>query len=97
VTYDSIANRGDYLSPHYLAEVLPKTLREKGGLRARWAERDKVGQPTPAKGMRELRRGYFDARLTLSDPDNDEDLRKKTIIERNGSLLLAHGHATTRE
>lgn len=92
MTYDSIANRGDYLPPHYLAEVLPKMLREKGGLRARWTERDKAGQPTPAKGLRELRRGYFDARLTLSDPDNDEDLRKKTIIEQNGSLLLALGY-----
>ena len=26
MSYDSITNRGDYLSPHYLAEVLPRDL-----------------------------------------------------------------------
>lgn len=35
--YDSLVNHGDYLSAHYLAEVLPKDLRAKDGLLARWA------------------------------------------------------------
>ena len=52
MSYDSITNRGDYLSPHYLAEVLPRDLAKKSSLRARWAERDKAGQPTPVKGLR---------------------------------------------
>ena len=34
MSYDSLTNRGDYLSPHYLAEVLPRDLAKKGGLRA---------------------------------------------------------------
>ncbi|MFE1173131.1 class I SAM-dependent DNA methyltransferase [Streptomyces sp. NPDC058773] len=38
MTYDSLVNHGDYLSAHYLAEVLPKDLKAKDGLLARWAE-----------------------------------------------------------
>ncbi|MFF9143880.1 class I SAM-dependent DNA methyltransferase [Streptomyces sp. NPDC014861] len=37
MTYDSLINHGDYLSPHYLAEVLPKDLKAKDGLLTRWA------------------------------------------------------------
>ncbi|MFJ2557764.1 MULTISPECIES: hypothetical protein [unclassified Streptomyces] len=37
MTYDSLVNHGDYLSPHYLAEVLPKDLKAKDGLLVRWA------------------------------------------------------------
>jgi hypothetical protein len=38
MTYDSLVNRGDYFSAHYLAEVLPKDL--KTGLLARWKQRE---------------------------------------------------------
>ncbi|QVI24281.1 hypothetical protein KHQ06_16830 [Nocardia tengchongensis] len=38
---DSITNRGDYFSAHYLAEVLPKDLKKKDGLLAAWTEREK--------------------------------------------------------
>lgn len=37
MTYDSLVNHGEYLSAHYLAEVLPKDLKAKDGLLARWA------------------------------------------------------------
>ncbi|MFF3905389.1 Eco57I restriction-modification methylase domain-containing protein [Streptomyces sp. NPDC001848] len=37
MTYDSLVNHGDYLSAHYLAEVLPKDLKARDGLLARWA------------------------------------------------------------
>jgi hypothetical protein len=97
VTYDSITNRGDYLSPYYLAEKLPVAIREKGGLRARWAERDveagrgKGSQQTPVKALRALRRDYFDARVTLTDEGEDADLKAKTITGLNDSVLLALG------
>ena len=90
--FDSIVNRGDYLSPHYLAEVLPRDLKKQGSLRARWAERDKAGQPTPVKGLRGLRRAYFDARLSLNDSADPEELRKKEITELNGFVLRALGY-----
>jgi hypothetical protein len=97
VTYDSITNRGDYLSPYYLAEKLPAAIKEKGSLRARWAERDKAAAldetvaPTPVRALRALRRDYFDARVVLSDEAEDADLKSKTVAELNDSLLAALG------
>ncbi|MFC8422625.1 class I SAM-dependent DNA methyltransferase [Streptomyces sp. NPDC057236] len=38
MTYDSLVNRGDYFSAHYLAEVLPKDL--KAGLLNTWKQRE---------------------------------------------------------
>lgn len=38
---DSLVNRGDYFSAHYLAEVVPKDLTKKDGLLSRWADREK--------------------------------------------------------
>ncbi|MFF4543380.1 class I SAM-dependent DNA methyltransferase [Streptomyces sp. NPDC001406] len=43
MTYDSLVNRGDYFSAHYLAEVLPKDLRS--GLLQRWKEREEAAKP----------------------------------------------------
>ncbi|MGX1153419.1 class I SAM-dependent DNA methyltransferase [Streptomyces albogriseolus] len=70
MTFDSLVNRGDYFSAHYLAEVLPKDL--KTGLLAEWkqreedaagAERPEGALPvTPRAGLRALRRTYFAAR-----------------------------------
>ncbi|MFJ9601637.1 class I SAM-dependent DNA methyltransferase [Streptomyces althioticus] len=70
MTFDSLVNRGDYFSAHYLAEVLPKDL--KSGLLAEWkqreedaagAERPENALPvTPRAGLRALRRTYFAAR-----------------------------------
>ena len=91
MSYDSITNRGDYLSPHYLAEVLPRDLKKQGSLRTRWADRNKAGQPTPVRGLRGLRREYFDARLSLKDQADAGELRKKEITELNGALLRALG------
>ncbi|WP_282082829.1 class I SAM-dependent DNA methyltransferase [Streptomyces tendae] len=70
MTFDSLVNRGDYFSAHYLAEVLPKDL--KSGLLAEWkqreedaagAERPEGALPvTPRAGLRALRRAYFASR-----------------------------------
>ncbi|MFI0827046.1 class I SAM-dependent DNA methyltransferase [Streptomyces roseolus] len=42
MTYDSLVNRGDYFSAHYLAEVLPKDL--KTGLLQTWKEREEAAK-----------------------------------------------------
>ncbi|OEU96562.1 Eco57I restriction-modification methylase domain-containing protein [Streptomyces oceani] len=70
MTYDSLVNRGDYFSAHYLAEILPKDI--KSGLLARWKQREEAAagedRPedvlpvTPRAGLRALRRPYFQAR-----------------------------------
>ncbi|GHF48227.1 DNA methyltransferase [Streptomyces griseosporeus] len=46
MTYDSLVNRGDYFSAHYLAEVLPKDL--KSGLLQKWKEREEAARPPAA-------------------------------------------------
>ncbi|MFE2127352.1 DNA methyltransferase family protein [Streptomyces amritsarensis] len=43
MTYDSLVNRGDYFSAHYLAEVLPKDL--KSGLLQTWKKREEAARP----------------------------------------------------
>ena len=107
MSYDSLTNRGDYLSPHYLAEVLPRELAKKGGLRTQWAERDKEGTPSPVRELRALKRGYFAARPDLADfaqrtADGDpvtEDQRRthdKTIKMTNDDVLRALGFAASR-
>ena len=107
MSYDSLTNRGDYLSPHYLAEVLPRELAKKGGLRAQWAERDKEGTASPVRELRALRRGYFAARPDLADfaqraADGDlvtEDERRthdKAVKKQNDDVLRALGFAASR-
>ena len=107
MTYDSLTNRGDYLSPHYLAEVLPRELAKKGGLRTQWAERDKEGIASPVRELRTLKRGYFAARPDLADfaqrtADGDlvtEDERRthdKAVKKQNDDVLRALGFTASR-
>ncbi|MDT0346588.1 DNA methyltransferase [Streptomyces litchfieldiae] len=56
MTYDSLVNHGDYLSAHYLAEVLPKDLRAKDGLLARWAQAEEEARRAHAAAVAEARR-----------------------------------------
>ncbi|MEV4846674.1 class I SAM-dependent DNA methyltransferase [Micromonospora matsumotoense] len=76
MSFESLTNRGEYLSAHYLAEILPTTL--KGGLLKRWAEDEKSGRVTPRAGLRGMRRQFFDAKTELTDEDffDPERLRK---------------------
>ncbi|CAL9421849.1 hypothetical protein SUDANB60_01848 [Streptomyces sp. enrichment culture] len=76
MTYDSLVNHGDYFSAHYLAEVLPKDLKAKDGLLARWAEHEAeenkkpADEPrvlTPRQGLRALRTPYFADRAFLAE------------------------------
>jgi hypothetical protein len=76
MSFESLTNRGEYLSAHYLAEMLPATL--KGGLFKRWAEEEKGGRVTPRTGLRRFRRDYFNAKTELADLElfDPERLRK---------------------
>ncbi|MFF4874944.1 class I SAM-dependent DNA methyltransferase [Micromonospora sp. NPDC000668] len=106
MSFESLTNRGEYLSAHYLAEILPTTL--KSGLLKQWAEQEKANRVTPRAGLRGLRRPYFDAKTELTDVDffDPERLRKQhqdvlralgfdpqpqTItVERNGQEYDVH-------
>ncbi|MER7883299.1 class I SAM-dependent DNA methyltransferase [Streptomyces fimicarius] len=80
MTYDSLVNRGDYFSAHYLAEVFPKDL--KSGLLAAWKTREEEAKSsesvdqepapdalpvTPRLGLRALRRPYFRTRAFFAE------------------------------
>ncbi|MGC5377488.1 Eco57I restriction-modification methylase domain-containing protein [Micromonospora sp. DT68] len=77
MSFESLTNRGEYLSAHYLAEILPTTL--KGGLLKQWTEQEKANRVTPRAGLRGMRRQYFDAKTELTDVDffDPERLRKQ--------------------
>lgn len=56
MTYDSLVNHGDYLSAHYLAEVLPKDLKAKDGLLTRWAAAEDEARHRHATAVAEAKR-----------------------------------------
>ncbi|MET9509356.1 class I SAM-dependent DNA methyltransferase [Streptomyces flavidovirens] len=87
MTYDSLVNRGDYFSAHYLAEVFPKDL--KSGLLAAWKDREEAAREaaareeerprpedvlpvTPRLGLRALRREYFKSRAFFAEAAVDD-------------------------
>lgn len=108
MTYDSLVNRGDYFSAHYLAEVFPKDL--KAGLLAAWKDREEEARDTetapdalpvtPRVGLRELRRPYFRARAffaeAAAEPDDattyDAPSWRERAVELNTSVLRALGY-----
>ncbi|MGI5293107.1 class I SAM-dependent DNA methyltransferase [Nonomuraea polychroma] len=103
MSFDSIVNRGDYFSAHYLAEILPKDLKKKDGLLARWAEEEKAGRTTPRRGLRGLSKPYFadrpffsefDVRLREGEPVNPDDVVewRKELNELHGDILRALGY-----
>ncbi|MET8832916.1 class I SAM-dependent DNA methyltransferase [Micromonospora sp. NPDC004540] len=86
MSFESLSNRGEYLSAHYLAEILPTTL--KGGLLKQWTEQEKAGDPTPRTGLRGLRRPYFEAKTELAD---DEFFDPERLRKLHQELLKALG------
>ncbi|MGC5053511.1 class I SAM-dependent DNA methyltransferase [Micromonospora sp. DT48] len=86
MSFESLTNRGEYLSAHYLAEILPTTV--KGGLAKQWAEREKAGEQTPRTGLRGMRRPYFDAKAELAD---DEFFDPERLRKLHQELLTAFG------
>ncbi|MER7899311.1 class I SAM-dependent DNA methyltransferase [Streptomyces sp. NPDC096046] len=64
MTYDSLVNRGDYFSAHYLAEVLPKDL--KSGLLQAWKDREEAAKP-PAGGAAATEADALDASTPGAD------------------------------
>ncbi|MFE4633166.1 class I SAM-dependent DNA methyltransferase [Streptomyces sp. NPDC056773] len=87
MTYDSLVNRGEYFSAHYLAEVFPKDL--KSGLLAAWKAREEEAKSstpeedpeqrpealpiTPRLGLRALRRPYFRTRAFFAEAAGTAD------------------------
>ncbi|KOU61620.1 hypothetical protein ADK57_27285 [Streptomyces sp. MMG1533] len=80
MTYDSLVNHGDYLSAHYLAEILPKDLKAKDGLLARWAAAEE-----------EERRRYADAVAEAKRQGADPDTVPPRARTPREGLRALHG------
>jgi hypothetical protein len=94
MSFDALANRGEYLSAYYLAEVLPRDLKKKDdGLLTRWAEQEKTGTETPRLGIRALRREYLAAKADLADL-GDEDKRREPLRNLHTRILDRLGYRT---
>ncbi|GAA0322397.1 class I SAM-dependent DNA methyltransferase [Actinoallomurus spadix] len=101
MSYDSIVNRRDYFSAHYLAEQLPKDLKKT--VLPRWDERENAGGRTPRTGLRGLKRDYFKGRPFFAEfaerslsggprrLDDAEEWRK-SLHELHGDVLRALGY-----
>ncbi|MFB9547358.1 class I SAM-dependent DNA methyltransferase, partial [Micromonospora sagamiensis] len=87
MSFESLTNRGEYLSAHYLAEILPTTLKGSE-LVKRWTAAEKNGEQTPRTGLRGLRRPYFDAKTELAD---DEFFDPERLQKLHQDVLRALG------
>ncbi|MFP8903084.1 Eco57I restriction-modification methylase domain-containing protein [Streptomyces atacamensis] len=83
VAFEAIVNRGEYISAHYLAEVFSKDLVD---LRKRWTAADRAGQPTSRSGVKNLGRGYFKAKVNITEKG---DLGGAELRKLNDALLTA--------
>jgi hypothetical protein len=92
MTFDAIANRGEYLSAYYLAEVLSRDLKKKDeGLLARWGKEEADGRSTPRVGIRALRRDYLDAKTDLADL-GDAEKRRAILHDLHTTVLTRLGY-----
>ncbi|RNL83005.1 Eco57I restriction-modification methylase domain-containing protein [Halostreptopolyspora alba] len=66
MSYDSLVNRGDYFSAHYLAEVLPKSLKK--GLWKEWDERERQERERRREGGGRERTGRRGDMPTAATP-----------------------------
>jgi len=95
MSFDALANRGEYLSAYYLAEVLPRDLKKKDeGLLARWALQENKGRETPRVGIRALRREYLVAKAELADL-GDEDKRREPLRNLHTKVLERLGYRSS--
>lgn len=62
--FKAITNRNEYISAHYLSELLVKDL---GGVRSRWKTAQLAGQPNSAQGVRALNSPFQKAKSEITD------------------------------
>ncbi|MBO3735469.1 class I SAM-dependent DNA methyltransferase [Glycomyces niveus] len=89
--YDSITNRGEYFSNHYLAELLPDALKKQQW--SQWTADAKDGKPTPRTRLRALRAPYQNARLEIRElqATGETALAAKRTSEWHAELLAGLG------
>ncbi|MGH3947649.1 MAG: class I SAM-dependent DNA methyltransferase [Pseudonocardiaceae bacterium] len=86
---DSLTNRGEYLSAHYLADVLPGSL--KGGVLKQWADEERHDKETPRTRLRTLRRTYNKLKSELAELDPASATHQETLRVLHHEVLIGLG------
>jgi hypothetical protein len=89
VNLDSLTNRGEYLSAHYLAEVLPTSLR--GGVLKQWADEEHHDKETPRTRLRALRRTYNKLKSELAELDAASATHQERLRALHHKVLIGLG------
>ncbi len=108
MSFEALTNRGEYLSPYYLAEVLPAEIRKTAV--PRWTALEKAAdeheadgtQPAPAvsprAGLRQLRSQYFARKPVIVGVDGwDAERRDKELRALHDEVLTALGFTPRRQ
>lgn len=95
MSFDSLVNAGEYLSAHYLAEMLPKSL--KSGRLKTWAKREKGGEGSPRSWLRGLRQDFTGARGVLNTIEPANSRHQATLHELHDRVLEAFGFTPNRK
>ena len=82
MSFDALLNAGEYLSAHYLADVLPKDLKRTRLIA--WAAGEKAKTGSPRASLRGVRSDFFAARAVLAEDDDQATLH---------ALHARHAHA----
>ncbi|MGO8961271.1 MAG: Eco57I restriction-modification methylase domain-containing protein [Streptosporangiaceae bacterium] len=90
--FDSIHNVGDFLSPHWLAEVFPRRLKD---LHADWAERSSHGKAEPWHELIRAAGSFGKVRARLAEAANGQ--LTTATRELHDILLTAAGYQPGRE
>jgi len=91
MTFDSIINRGEFFSNHYLDAVIGGDL---GDLRARWDHMERRDVPTGRAGLRSMSRDFFAARGAAAEAGPSR--RAETARAVNAVVLGALGYRPER-
>ncbi|WP_322779980.1 hypothetical protein [Frankia sp. Cas4] len=96
MSFESLTNRGEYLSAYYLGELLPGVLKKE--YLPRWTEAEKqTDARTPRAGIRALRRTYFDLKAEIVElmaddeagADAEQDKLQAKLHELHDEVLRA--------
>ncbi|KDA44277.1 class I SAM-dependent DNA methyltransferase [Frankia sp. B2] len=95
MSFEALTNRGEYLSPYYLTEVLPQEIRKTAV--PRWADQEKAAA-SPRTGVRRLRSEYFARKPAAVGVDGlDAEHRRKELLQLHDEVLAALGFEPRRE
>ncbi|MBT8226240.1 MAG: class I SAM-dependent DNA methyltransferase [Dactylosporangium sp.] len=89
MSLDALTNRSEYLSAHYLAEILPGSL--KSGVLKQWADEERHDRETPRTRLRALRRSYNKRKSELAELTPGSTKYTQTLRALHREILTALG------